>query len=53
MSIFTTPSLIIITCNKRLAPWLQLEVEQLGFTIEKTFSTGVELKGTVNDCIKL
>jgi 23S rRNA G2445 N2-methylase RlmL len=53
MSIFTTPSRIIITCNKRLTPWLTLEVEELGFTVERTFSTGVELKGTVNDCIKL
>jgi 23S rRNA G2445 N2-methylase RlmL len=53
MSIFTTPSKIIITCNKRLTPWLSLEVEELGFTVERTFSTGVELKGTVNDCIKL
>jgi len=53
MSIFTTPSRIVITCNKRLTPYLQIEVEQLGFTIEKSFTTGVELKGTVNDCIKL
>jgi 23S rRNA G2445 N2-methylase RlmL len=53
MSIFTTPSKIIITCNKRLAPWLKLEVEELGFTVDSTFATGVELKGTVNDCIKL
>lgn len=53
MSIFTTPSKIIITCNKRLVPWLKLEVEELGFTIVDEFTTGVELKGTVNDCIKL
>jgi 23S rRNA G2445 N2-methylase RlmL len=53
MSIFTTPSRIIITCNKRLAPWLKLEVEELGYTIVESFATGVELKGTVNDCIKL
>ena len=53
MSIFTTPSRIIITCNKRLTPWLQIEVEELGFKIVDTFSTGVEIEGTVNDCIKL
>ncbi len=53
MNIFTTPSKIIITCNKRLVPWLKLEVEELGFTIVDEFTTGVELKGTVNDCIKL
>jgi 23S rRNA G2445 N2-methylase RlmL len=53
MSIFTTPSRIIITCNKRLTPWLQLEVEELGFKITNSFATGVELEGTVNDCIRL
>lgn len=53
MSIFTTPSKIIITCNKRLTPWLALEVEELGFKVVDTFSTGVEIEGTVNDCIKL
>lgn len=53
MNIFTTPSRIIITCNKRLTPWLTLEVEELGFMVMNTFATGVELKGTVEDCIRL
>jgi 23S rRNA G2445 N2-methylase RlmL len=53
MSIFTTPSRIIITCNKRLAPWLQLEVEELGFKVVDAFATGVEIEGTVTDCIRL
>jgi putative N6-adenine-specific DNA methylase len=53
MSIFTTPSKIIITCNKRLAPWLALEVEELGYKVVESFATGVELEGTVNDCIRL
>lgn len=53
MSVFTTDSRIVITCNKRLAPYLQKEVEELGFTPERVFSTGIELKGTVKDCIKL
>lgn len=53
MNIFTTPSRIIITCNKRLTPWLKLEVEELGFMVMNTFATGVELKGTVEDCIRL
>jgi len=50
---FTTASRIIITCNKRLSPYLQQEVAELGFTAVRTFSTGVELSGTINDCIKL
>lgn len=53
MSIFTTPSRIIITCNKRLTPWLKLEVEELGYTIVESFTTGVQLSGTVQDCIRL
>jgi len=53
MSIFTTPSRIIITCNKRLTPWLKLEVEELGYTVNESFTTGVQLTGTVNDCIRL
>lgn len=53
MNVFTTPSRIIVTCNKRLSPYLQLEVNELGFEPVRTFSTGVELKGTVADCIRL
>ncbi|MBI2731591.1 MAG: class I SAM-dependent RNA methyltransferase [Sphingobacteriales bacterium] len=53
MNLFTTPSTIIITCHKRIAPYLEKEVVELGFTIEETFITGVKLKGTINDCIKL
>ena len=53
MNLYTTPSVIIITCPKRLAPYLEQEVLELGFTIDETFITGVQLKGTINDCIKL
>lgn len=50
---FTTASRIIITCNKRLAPYLQQEVTELGFTVVRAFATGIELQGTINNCIKL
>lgn len=53
MNIFTEKSRIIITCNKWLSPYLQTEVKELGFTLTRTFQTGVELEGTGNDCIKL
>ncbi len=53
MQVFNTNSRIIVTCNKRLSPYLVTEIEQLGFTIVRSFSTGVELQGTVNDCIAL
>lgn len=53
MQVFNNNSRIIITCNKRLAPYLVTEIEELGFTIVRSFSTGVELLGSVNDCITL
>ena len=53
MNLYTTKSTIIITCPKRLAPYLELEVKELKFDIEETFITGVRLFGTINDCIKL
>ncbi len=53
MEVFHTESRIVITCNKRLSPYLQKEVEELGFKPTRVFPTGVELKGTVNDCVAL
>ncbi|MBK0381194.1 THUMP domain-containing class I SAM-dependent RNA methyltransferase [Mucilaginibacter segetis] len=53
MQVFHTESKIIITCNKRLSPYLQQEVEALGFTPTRVFQTGVELKGTITDTIAL
>lgn len=53
MNVYTSRSVIIITCPKRLAPYLEQEVKELGFAIDETFVTGVRLSGTVNDCIKL
>lgn len=51
--VFHTKSEVIITCNKRLAPYLQTEVEELGYSIERVFATGVALNITLNECIKL
>src|SRR5690349_21097009 len=53
MSLFTTAAPLIITCNKRLAPYLAQEVEALGFHPEEVFATGLRLSGTINDCIRL
>src|SRR5438046_912869 len=49
----THTSRIIVTCSKRLSPYLQQEITDLGFKIVRTFPTGVELRGTMNDCIRL
>jgi putative N6-adenine-specific DNA methylase len=53
MSLFTDKAAITITCPKRLTPYLEQEVKELGFGINETFVTGVRMTGTVNDCIKL
>lgn len=53
MPSFDQPGRLIITCNKRLSPFLQQEIEELGFKIIRTFSTGIELTGTLHDCIRL
>ncbi|MBA2500142.1 MAG: class I SAM-dependent RNA methyltransferase [Chitinophagaceae bacterium] len=53
MNVFKNPSIITITCPKRLAPWLEWEVKESGFEIEDSFITGLRIMGTVNDCIRL
>lgn len=51
--VFNTQSKVIVTCNRRLSPFLEQEVRELGFDIKRAFNTGVELKLSVNECIKL
>jgi 23S rRNA G2445 N2-methylase RlmL len=53
MQVFQTKSKVIITCNKRLSPYLQEEVIALGYDIVRVFPTGVELDITLTECIKL
>lgn len=53
MQVFHTNSKIIITCNNRLSPYLQTEVQDLGYKIVRSFSTGVELTGSITDTIPL
>ena len=53
MRSFTSFSDIVITCNKRMSPFLQDEIRELGFEIAKSFSTGAVLRGTLNDCIRM
>lgn len=53
MPSFHRPSKIVITCNRRLTPFLQQEVRTLGFQVSETFSTGLSLAGTLNDCVIL
>ena len=44
---------MIITCSKRLSPYVEKEVTDLGFSVERAFPTGVELMASVNECIRL
>ncbi len=53
MNLFTTKSRIIVTCSNRLSPYLQQEIEALGFMPVRIFKTGVELSGDLQDCIRL
>jgi len=53
MSVYNTNASVTITCNKRLAPYVEQEVTALGFETEETFVTGVRMKGSINDCIRL
>ncbi len=51
--VFNTTSKVIVTCNKRLSPYLQEEIKALGFNIERSFVSGVELRANLNECIRL
>ncbi|MES2417893.1 MAG: class I SAM-dependent RNA methyltransferase [Bacteroidota bacterium] len=53
MQVFQTKSKVIITCNKRLSPYLEAEVTALGYEIVRAFPTGIELNITLTECIKL
>ena len=53
MPSFNQQSHIVITCSKRLTPFLKQEIIDLGFSVQKTFTTGVQINGTLNDCIIL
>lgn len=50
---FDRKARVIITCSKRLSPYLERDVQELGFAIERTFPTGVEIHASVNECIRL
>ena len=53
MDIFNQESNIVITCNKRLAPYLEAEVIKLGITPESVFQTGVIIKANGKTAIGL
>ena len=53
MQSFNQPSRIIVTCSNRIAPFLEKDIAGLGYKIKRIFVTGIELSGTLQDCIRL
>jgi 23S rRNA G2445 N2-methylase RlmL len=53
MQVFHNKSKIIVTCSKRLSPYLEDEIKTLGYNIVNSSSTAIELEGTLTDCIPL
>lgn len=51
--VFNTPGKVIVTCNRRLSPYLEQEVRALDFNPVRVFNTGFELKCSVNECVSL
>lgn len=53
MSLFVKESIITLSCPRKLAPYLRQETEALGFRTRDFRETGLDVHGTLNDCIGL
>ncbi|MEX1063063.1 MAG: class I SAM-dependent RNA methyltransferase [Balneolaceae bacterium] len=53
MADFDKPSTISVTCPRGLTPFLQEELQNAGFRTKNIRETGLELTGSLNDCIRL
>ncbi len=53
MADFNQSSTISITCPKGMVPFLKTELVLLGFVVRKTRLAGVEIDGTLEDCMFL
>lgn len=51
--VFKRSGKVIVTCSKRLASFLEMELEALDFDPTRVFPTGAELQGSIDDCIHL
>ncbi len=52
-AVFPFPTQIVITCFPKQSPWLAKEVESLGYTVESKNVSEVEIKGFMDDCLRL
>lgn len=50
---FESPAKIFVACHKGLSPWLMQELHELGYAGSPAGEHGVELRGTLGDCIRL
>lgn len=53
MADFSQKSTISITCPKLMTPYLRKEVEDLGFKVDHERLAGLEITGSLHDCMKL
>lgn len=53
MDLYNQQQKIFVTANRRQSQYVADEIAQLGLPITEVFPTGVELQGTMKDCIKL
>ena len=51
--VFPYKSQIVVTCFPKQSPWLAQEIEELGYEIEQSNISEVELKGYFDDCLRL
>jgi putative N6-adenine-specific DNA methylase len=53
MDLYSQDARILITCTKRLTPFVAEEVTSLGYTLQHSLKSAIELKGTLADCVHL
>lgn len=44
---------VLITCSKRMSPWLKKEASELGFDAQSSHATGIIINATYTDCLFL
>ncbi|WP_320170087.1 THUMP domain-containing protein [Maridesulfovibrio sp.] len=50
---FERKSVVLATCPKGFTPYLADEIGRLGFKVRAELPAGVEIKGSLNDCMRL
>jgi 23S rRNA G2445 N2-methylase RlmL len=53
INLFNSEGKIVITCPKRMSPWLKNELLELGYTNLEESHMSISLQGTMKDCMKL